>query len=93
MTITFKVSSQTGTHLKEAATRMRVSTSKYVRDLVESDLRRRKKKPFKSAYDVMMELGVVGCFEGPGDLSTNPKYMEGYGEDNRHRRRPARRAA
>jgi hypothetical protein len=22
----------------------------------------------------------VGCCEGPGDLSTNPKYMEGYGE-------------
>ena len=23
---------------------------------------------------------VVGCCEGPGDLSTNPKYMEGFGE-------------
>jgi hypothetical protein len=22
-------------------------------------------------------------FEGPGDLSTNPKYMEGYGQPNR----------
>jgi Ribbon-helix-helix protein, copG family len=22
----------------------------------------------------------VGCGEGPGDLSTNPKYMEGFGE-------------
>jgi hypothetical protein len=22
----------------------------------------------------------VGCLEGPGDLSTNPKYMEGFGE-------------
>ncbi len=22
----------------------------------------------------------VGCVEGPGDLSTNPKYMEGFGE-------------
>ena len=21
----------------------------------------------------------VGCCEGPGDLSTNPKYMEGFG--------------
>jgi hypothetical protein len=22
----------------------------------------------------------IGCFEGPGDLSTNEKYMEGFGE-------------
>jgi metal-responsive CopG/Arc/MetJ family transcriptional regulator len=23
---------------------------------------------------------LIGCLEGPGDLSTNPKYMEGFGE-------------
>ena len=23
---------------------------------------------------------VARCCEGPGDLSTNPKYMEGFGE-------------
>jgi hypothetical protein len=22
----------------------------------------------------------LGCVEGPGDLTTNPKYMEGFGE-------------
>jgi Ribbon-helix-helix protein, copG family len=25
-------------------------------------------------------LPWVGCVEGPGDLATNPKYMEGFGE-------------
>lgn len=25
-------------------------------------------------------LGLVGCTEGPEDLSTNPAYMEGFGE-------------
>ena len=25
-------------------------------------------------------LGLVGCIEGPADLSTNPAYMEGFGE-------------
>ncbi len=30
-----------------------------------------------SALDVSRDL--VGCVEGPGDLSTNPKYMEGFG--------------
>lgn len=33
----------------------------------------------KSAYDMMKD--VCGIFEGPGDLSTNPKYMEGFGEE------------
>ncbi|MCZ6757909.1 MAG: hypothetical protein O7C39_06480 [Bacteroidetes bacterium] len=23
---------------------------------------------------------LIGSIEGPGDLSTNPKYMEGFGE-------------
>lgn len=23
---------------------------------------------------------LIGCFDGPHDLSTNPKYMEGFGE-------------
>ncbi len=90
VTITFKVSPKTGAEIKEAATRKRVTTSKYLRDLVQSDLRRDKKKPFKSALDAMLDIGVVGCFEGPSDLSSNPKYMEGYGQDN-HRRRASRR--
>jgi len=25
-------------------------------------------------------LGLVGCVEGPADLSTNPAYMEGFGQ-------------
>jgi hypothetical protein len=25
-------------------------------------------------------LPWIGCCEGPGDLSTNPKYLEGFGE-------------
>lgn len=41
-------------------------------------------------YDVEVKPGsileklqdVVGIGEGPGDLSTNPKYMEGFGKDS-----------
>ena len=91
MTVTFKVSPETGSALKAAAARKRITTSKYVRDLIEGKLRR--EKPFKSAYDAMMEIGAIGCINsGKGDLSTNPKHMEGYGQDN-HRRRATRRAA
>ena len=35
----------------------------------------------KSIYDVMLEDGLIGILKDtPPDLSTNPKYMEGFGE-------------
>ena len=36
------------------------------------------KRPRVSAYDLVKDL--VGSFRGPKDLSTNPKYMQGFGE-------------
>ena len=38
----------------------------------------------ESVYDRMKKLGVIGCCDAPdlpGDLSTNKKYMEGFGCD------------
>lgn len=34
-----------------------------------------------SLYDVLSERGMLGCFEGPTDLATNPKHMEGFGQN------------
>jgi hypothetical protein len=35
----------------------------------------------QSWYDSLSRHGLVGCLHGgPPDLSTNPKYMEGFGE-------------
>ncbi len=34
----------------------------------------------RSLYDALNERGMIGTFDGPGDLSTNPKHMEGFGE-------------
>lgn len=34
-----------------------------------------------SAYDRLKPF--IGVISGPGDLSTNPKYMEGYGKSRR----------
>jgi hypothetical protein len=34
----------------------------------------------ESFSDAASRLGLVGCIEGPQDLSTNPAYMEGFGE-------------
>jgi hypothetical protein len=36
----------------------------------------------KSLYDALAWKGLIGCIKGgPTDLSTNPKYMEGFGKD------------
>jgi hypothetical protein len=34
----------------------------------------------RTLFDVLNERGILGCFDGPTDLSTNPKHMEGFGE-------------
>jgi len=34
----------------------------------------------KTLFEVLTERGILGCFDGPTDLSTNPKHMEGFGE-------------
>lgn len=33
----------------------------------------------KNLLEALEAVGAVGCFDGPPDLSTNPKYMEGFG--------------
>lgn len=34
----------------------------------------------KTLFEVLSERGILGCFDGPTDLSTNRKHMEGFGE-------------
>jgi hypothetical protein len=36
----------------------------------------------KSLFDALSERGMIGSIiDGPGDLSTNPQHMEGFGQD------------
>ena len=50
-----------------------------VRRLLEDQLR--EQPPPRNALELARELGLIGCFEGlPPDLSTNPNYLEGFGE-------------
>lgn len=36
----------------------------------------------RSLYDALNERGLIGFMkDGPGDLSTNPKHMEGFGSN------------
>ena len=41
----------------------------------------------QSLCDVLADRGILGCFDGPADLSTNPEYREGFGEP-RHSKNP-----
>jgi hypothetical protein len=35
----------------------------------------------RTAYDAFQELGLIGCVKNaPSDLSTNPRYFEGFGK-------------
>jgi hypothetical protein len=36
----------------------------------------------ESPYRILLQHGLIGCIEGtPTDLSTNKKYLEGYGKN------------
>jgi hypothetical protein len=49
----------------------------------EAEPDRNSQQKVRTAYDAFSEAGLIGSFEGLDDLSTNPKYMEGFGESKR----------
>jgi len=65
--------------IRTLARRRGVSQKRAVMDLIEKEVQEEpiKAKP-GSIYERTKDL--CGVFEGPGDLSTNSKYMEGYGQ-------------
>lgn len=81
-TLTLKVSEETAAYLVAESKRLGISKSRLMRDAIEKRLRRSKATP--SLYDRMKD--GFGCFDsGVTDLSTNKKYMEGYGKWKRPR--------
>jgi hypothetical protein len=56
-----------------------VTPSGIVRQLLEEHYQQ--SKPPETCLQLAERLGIVGCIKGlPADLSTNPAYMEGFGE-------------
>jgi metal-responsive CopG/Arc/MetJ family transcriptional regulator len=56
-----------------------VSPSDVVRAALKAHLDA--KKPAENCLEIAQRLGIIGCLKGlPPDLSTNPAYMEGFGE-------------
>lgn len=77
--ITVRVDPRLKNDLEAVAARKGVKPSEIVRQALEEHLK--EQAPRESCLDIAMRTGLIGCVKGlPTDLSTNPKYMEGFGE-------------
>ncbi len=76
-TLSLKLPEALDAKLRAAAKRRRTTLSAMARAALEAYLNDKQKAPKGSFLDLAGDL--IGSVEGPGDLATNPKYMEGYG--------------
>lgn len=74
--MTLKIPPEMDAKLNAEARRRRVSKSQIAREMIADGLKQR--RPRVSLHDRLKDL--CGSVRGPGDLSTNPKYLEGLGE-------------
>ena len=75
--MSLKVPSALDDRVSAAARKRRLTKSALVREVLESYLTGTAVAVAGSFLELAREL--VGCVEGPGDLSHNPKRMRGYG--------------
>ena len=76
-TLSLKLPDALEARLRASAERRNTSKSALVREALESYLAGADGSQAGSCLDLAGDL--AGCLEGPGDLSHNPKHMEGYG--------------
>jgi hypothetical protein len=76
-TLCLKVPEAVAARLAAMARKRGQSKSAVVRAILEEYLTQKGPAAECSALDLAGDL--VGCVEGPGDLSTNPRHMRGYG--------------
>jgi hypothetical protein len=74
-TLTLRIHDSLDQWLTQEARRLRRTKSQVVRDAL---IRANKGRKRISLHDRLK--GVCGIVKGPPDLSTNPKYLEGFGE-------------
>lgn len=80
-TISLKLPPGLHSQLVRAARQRKQSKSDLVRAALEQFLNReRRPNPKRELSALELAGDLVGCIAGPGDLSTNKKHMEGYGE-------------
>jgi predicted DNA-binding protein len=81
-TLSLKLPARLSARLERAAKKRGQSKSEIVRAAIEQFLNGVPLAPPATQTISALQLAgdLVGCVEGPGDLSTNPTYMEGFGE-------------
>lgn len=78
VTLTVKLPDALAAKLEALVRRRGQSRSEIVRDAIERFVDEGPEAGKGSALDLVRDL--KGVVKGPKDLSTNPKYMKGYGE-------------
>ena len=78
-TISLKLPESLHAKLERVAKQRGLNKSFLVRSAIEQYINGRIPTT-KSVSALELAGDLAGCLEGPGDLSTNPKYMEGFGE-------------
>lgn len=82
-TISFRLPDGLHARVEREAKRKRCSKAAVVRAAVEQSLQPQSRSNGKRGQQPKTFLeaagDLIGCVEGPGDLSHAPKYMEGFG--------------
>ncbi|TWT73845.1 hypothetical protein Pla123a_37390 [Posidoniimonas polymericola] len=82
MHVNFPEPNDTVVSAKAAASGFGDDVAAYLLHLVEQDDTTVDRSLDQNALEAFERLGLVGCIkDGPNDLSTNPKHMEGFGRD------------
>ena len=76
--INVRVDKRLKRELEAEAQKRGVSPSDIVRQVLQAHINQR--VPAETCLDIARRIGIVGIYKNaPHDLSTNPKYMEGFG--------------
>jgi antitoxin component of RelBE/YafQ-DinJ toxin-antitoxin module len=78
--LTIRVDKKLRSRLSQIAKQRGETESELARGVLEKFVET--EKPAETCLDIAKRLGIVGMIKGgPADLSTNPKYLEGFGRD------------
>ena len=77
-TVSLKLSERLARELDETAKARRMSRSDFFREALNEKLARDRKNRPESVYEITSDLCGAGE-SGIGDLSTNPKHLDGFG--------------
>ena len=78
-TLAIRISKAERTAIRKRAKLEKLSQGDLVRRALRAYGVTSEPAPAKTGYDVIKHL-IGSCKGGPSDLSTNPKYMEGFGQ-------------